>query len=144
MDGIDKAPGLMDWIIGGGFLTLVGFAIATYVKVGKIKDEIFVSMKEMKKDTDAAIEKVKGEAEAAIEKLRTEADTKVSRVYERLDETKTKADNTFARKDFCQTLHSQINESLSSIREKVESIPVIRQSVMTLLRKAGLMDKIDS
>jgi hypothetical protein len=49
-------------------------------------------------------------------------DSKISRIYERLDETKTAQESTYTRKDVCMVLHKQVADSLEEIKLDLKSL----------------------
>jgi len=55
-----------------------------------------------------------------IQELAANKEASHARIYERLDETKIKADEKFASKEVCQIMHKQISDALSDIKTDVK------------------------
>ncbi len=109
-----------DWIMAGGFLALVVFSIATYVRTGKIKEDIENTIREVYKQMEAD---------------KKDATASVGRVYQRLDEAKEKIEATYTKKDVCQVVHQVIADTLKDIVTKIDCIPKIKAGVDMLLKK---------
>ena len=113
----------MDWLVTGGFLALVIFSIATYVRAGKIKDEIENSIREVYKQ---------------MEEDKKDMTGSVGRFYARLDEEKAKIETSYTKKDVCEVVHKMLTETLREIRDNIACIPKIKAGVDMLLKKNDL------
>jgi len=89
---------ILIWTTCGGMLTLVGFTIATYTRVGKIEKDGSEKRRLLEESTSA----------------------KVSRVYTRLDEVKLLTKEEYVNKEVCGILHRQIDSRLAEIASDVK------------------------
>ncbi|MDI6606281.1 MAG: hypothetical protein QME65_03960 [Candidatus Omnitrophota bacterium] len=95
---IHSGDSILNWLMGGGLLIIVIFAI-------RIKDS---------------------------------TEKQINRVYQRLDETKDKAETLYTKKDVCEVTHRAVNDILKDVKQKVDCIPKIKAGIDLLLKKNGL------
>jgi len=121
MDGLHAT--IVTWAVTGGMLTVIGFTIGTYVKVGKTKEELQIKM------------------ESTFQSLQQESKSKVDRVYTRLDDVKTNAETKFVSRDICKLLHEQQGELNKEIKKQLESMS---KDIRALLVHSGVKPNGDS
>lgn len=104
-----------NWFIGGGLLTVVAFTIATFWKIGKVKDDVDKRVNRNYERLDEVKDEIKKET-----------------VPQRLCDIL----HAETQKDI-----EEIKKSQEGIAKKVDCIPAIKLGLDLLLQKNGLKQK---